>query len=98
MTIINFAAMTSFILATTGLTLHRKHLVSALLCIEGMVLALFLSLSTISQTLAPTTLATQPIIMLTIAACGACTGLALLVAATRTHASDHLKTMNLLKC
>ncbi|YP_001654994.1 NADH dehydrogenase subunit 4L (mitochondrion) [Heteronotia binoei] len=98
MTITHFTPIMTFTLCTAGLALSRKHLVSSLLCIEGMMLALFTSLATISQTLNHTTITTQPIILLAFAACGASTGLALLVATTRTHASDHLKALNLLKC
>nr|BCO16537.1 HADH dehydrogenase 4L [Geckolepis petiti] len=98
MTTTNFAMTTTFTLGAMGLTLHRQHLVSALLCIEGMMLALFISLSTTSQTLHLTTTTLHPIILLTMSACEAGTGLALLVASTRTHASDHLKALNLLKC
>ncbi|NXU61884.1 NU4LM oxidoreductase, partial [Horornis vulcanius] len=39
-----------------------------------------------------------PIIILTFSACEAGTGLALLVASTRTHGSDHLHNFNLLQC
>nr|ADN11990.1 NADH dehydrogenase subunit 4L [Heteronotia binoei] len=98
MTITHFTPIMTFMLCTTGLALCRKHLISSLLCIEGMMLALFTSLATISQTLNHTTTMIQPIILLAFAACGAGTGLALLVATTRTHASDHLKNLNLLKC
>lgn len=39
-----------------------------------------------------------PIILLSISACGAGTGLALLVASVRTHATDKIKNLTLLKC
>ncbi|NXP62300.1 NU4LM oxidoreductase, partial [Chloropsis cyanopogon] len=39
-----------------------------------------------------------PILILTFSACEAATGLALLVASTRTHGSDHLYNFNLLQC
>nr|YP_009110525.1 NADH dehydrogenase subunit 4L [Lepidodactylus lugubris]BAP90304.1 NADH dehydrogenase subunit 4L [Lepidodactylus lugubris] len=98
MTLTHFAAATAFALSITGVALCRKHLVSALLCIEGMMLALYMLLMCASQTLNQSTTTMQPIILLTLAACEAGAGLALLVATTRTHASDHLKNMNLLKC
>nr|ADN12001.1 NADH dehydrogenase subunit 4L [Heteronotia binoei] len=98
MTITHFIPIMTFMLCMSGLAMCRKHLISSLLCIEGMMLALFTSLATISQTLNHTTTTTQPVVLLAIAACGAGTGLALLVATTRTHASSHIKTLNLLKC
>ncbi|NWI76864.1 NU4LM oxidoreductase, partial [Dryoscopus gambensis] len=39
-----------------------------------------------------------PILILSFSACEAGTGLALLVASTRTHGSDHLHNFNLLQC
>ncbi|NWT59613.1 NU4LM oxidoreductase, partial [Erythrocercus mccallii] len=39
-----------------------------------------------------------PVFMLTFSTCEAGTGLALLVASTRTHSSDHLHNFNLLQC
>ncbi|NXL14350.1 NU4LM oxidoreductase, partial [Setophaga kirtlandii] len=39
-----------------------------------------------------------PILMLTLSACKADTGLALLVASTQTYGSDHLHNFNLLQC
>nr|BCO16472.1 NADH dehydrogenase subunit 4L [Sphaerodactylus elegans] len=89
---------TLFALGALGLTLHRKHLVSALLCIEGMLLSLFISMGTTAQTNQLTTTTALPIILLALSACEASIGLGLLVASTRTHASDHLKTLDLLKC
>nr|BAP90291.1 NADH dehydrogenase subunit 4L [Tropiocolotes steudneri] len=98
MTIAQFLMYTTFTLAMAGLILYRKHLISALLCLEGLMITLFFALTTISQSLFTTTTTIQPIILLTLSACEAGTGLALLVASSRTHASDHLKTMNLLMC
>nr|BCO16498.1 NADH dehydrogenase subunit 4L [Teratoscincus microlepis] len=87
-----------FAMGMTGLTFHRKHLVSALLCIEAMLLTLYMMLTLMAGTQHHTTAAVLPIILLTLAACEAATGLALLVASSRTHASDHLNNLNLLKC
>ncbi|NXU21468.1 NU4LM oxidoreductase, partial [Pardalotus punctatus] len=40
----------------------------------------------------------MPILLLAFSACEAGAGLALLVASTRTHGSDHLHNLNLLQC
>ncbi|YP_009170523.1 NADH dehydrogenase subunit 4L (mitochondrion) [Gekko japonicus] len=98
MTVVHFTTAGTFMLSITGLALHRTHLVSALLCIEGMMLALFSALAVSYQTPIHTNTSLQPIIMLALAACGAGAGLSLLVASTRTHASDHLHNLSLLKC
>nr|YP_009388919.1 NADH dehydrogenase subunit 4L [Aeluroscalabotes felinus]BAX77931.1 NADH dehydrogenase subunit 4L [Aeluroscalabotes felinus] len=88
----------TFLLSALGVAMYRTHLVSALLCIEGMLLTLFINLITMTQNMELTTMICSPMTILTFSACEACTGLALLVASTRTHASDHLKNLNLLQC
>nr|ADY86090.1 NADH dehydrogenase subunit 4L [Phelsuma laticauda] len=98
MTLTNFFILISFSISMLGLTLYRRHLVSALLCIEAMLLSLFISITTISQTLLVTNTIIHPIILLTMSVCEGSAGLALLVATIRTHSSDHLNTLNLLKC
>nr|YP_009943986.1 NADH dehydrogenase subunit 4L [Irena cyanogastra]QOD95830.1 NADH dehydrogenase subunit 4L [Irena cyanogastra] len=88
----------AFILSSMGLAFHRTHLVSALLCLESMMLSMYVGLSMWPiQTQTPTS-SLLPILMLTFSACEAGVGLALLVASTRTHGSDHLHNFNLLRC
>nr|YP_009020666.1 NADH dehydrogenase subunit 4L [Lophius litulon]AHL44188.1 NADH dehydrogenase subunit 4L [Lophius litulon] len=98
MTPTNFAFSAAFMLGLTGLTFHRTHLLSALLCLEGMMLALFIALSLWSLQLGANQLLTTPLLLLAFSACEASAGLALLVATTRTHGSDRLQTLNLLQC
>nr|YP_003434060.1 NADH dehydrogenase subunit 4L [Hynobius yangi]ACL27765.1 NADH dehydrogenase subunit 4L [Hynobius yangi] len=88
----------SFLLSVMGLASHRVHLLSALLCLEGMMLALFIALSFWSTQFEMMSYFSLPMFMLTFSACEASTGLALMVATTRTHGSDHLKNLNLLQC
>nr|YP_007026967.1 NADH dehydrogenase subunit 4L [Eopsaltria australis]AFX81765.1 NADH dehydrogenase subunit 4L [Eopsaltria australis]AJA05183.1 NADH dehydrogenase subunit 4L [Eopsaltria australis]AJA05326.1 NADH dehydrogenase subunit 4L [Eopsaltria australis]AJA05365.1 NADH dehydrogenase subunit 4L [Eopsaltria australis]AJA05482.1 NADH dehydrogenase subunit 4L [Eopsaltria australis] len=88
----------AFILSGLGLAFHRTHLVSALLCLESMMLSMFVAMTMWpihTQATSPTIL---PILVLTFSACEASTGLALLVASTRTHGSDYLHNFNLLRC
>nr|AFO38082.1 NADH dehydrogenase subunit 4L [Hoplobatrachus rugulosus] len=86
-----------FTIVLMGLSFHRMHLLSALLCLEGMMLTIFMALS-----LWPTQLNSSalmaPLIMLTMSACEAGLGLALMIATARSHGSDNLKTLNLLQC
>nr|YP_010960361.1 NADH dehydrogenase subunit 4L [Synchiropus atrilabiatus]WNH37725.1 NADH dehydrogenase subunit 4L [Synchiropus atrilabiatus] len=98
MTLINFSFMSAFILGLTGLSFNRTHLLSALLCLEGMMLSLYLAFSLWALTLDATNFSSAPMFLLTFSACEAGTGLALLVATARTHGSDHLKALNLLQC
>nr|WNH22760.1 NADH dehydrogenase subunit 4L [Dactylopterus volitans]BBQ09572.1 NADH dehydrogenase subunit 4L [Dactylopterus volitans] len=95
---VHFAFSTAFALALTGLAFHRTHLLSALLCLEGMMLSLFIALSLWTLQLDSTSLASAPMLLLAFSACEASAGLAILVATARTHGSDRLQNLNLLRC
>nr|YP_009227531.1 NADH dehydrogenase subunit 4L [Notiomystis cincta]AGI51014.1 NADH dehydrogenase subunit 4L [Notiomystis cincta]AIM46895.1 NADH dehydrogenase subunit 4L [Notiomystis cincta]QOD96896.1 NADH dehydrogenase subunit 4L [Notiomystis cincta] len=98
MSLLHLSFYSTFTLTSLGLAFHRTHLISALLCLEGMMLSMYVALAMWpihTQTPSATLL---PIMMLTFSACEAGTGLALLVASTRTHGSDHLHNFNLLQC
>nr|BCD55591.1 NADH dehydrogenase subunit 4L [Sula sula rubripes] len=88
----------AFTLSYLGLAFHRTHLISALLCLESMMLSMYIALSIWPIENQATAFTTMPLLMLTFSACEAATGLAMLVASTRTHGSDHLHNLNLLQC
>nr|WNH23725.1 NADH dehydrogenase subunit 4L [Sebastapistes fowleri] len=92
-----FVFATTFILGLMGLSFHRTHLLSALLCLEGMMLSLFIGMSMWMLQLNATNLSAAPMLLLAFSACEASAGLALLVATARTHGSDRLQALNLLK-
>nr|QOD97557.1 NADH dehydrogenase subunit 4L [Lophotis ruficrista] len=98
MSFLHLSFYSAFTLSSLGLAFHRTHLVSALLCLESMMLAMYITLSVwpIENQAASFTL--MPVLMLSFSACEAGTGLAMLVASTRTHGSDHLHNLNLLQC
>nr|YP_010379926.1 NADH dehydrogenase subunit 4L [Forcipiger flavissimus]UDF87735.1 NADH dehydrogenase subunit 4L [Forcipiger flavissimus] len=98
MTPVRFAFSSAFMLGLAGLALHRTHLLSALLCLEGMMLSLFVALSLWAFHLGATSFTTAPMLLLAFSACEASAGLALLVATSRTHGSDRLQSLNLLRC
>nr|QHH24449.1 NADH dehydrogenase subunit 4L [Locustella castanea]QHH24461.1 NADH dehydrogenase subunit 4L [Locustella castanea]QHH24473.1 NADH dehydrogenase subunit 4L [Locustella castanea] len=98
MTILHLSFYSAFTLSSLGLAFHRTHLISALLCLESMMLSMFVALSMWPIQTQTTSSTMLPILMLTFSACEAGTGLALLVASTRTHGSDHLHNFNLLQC
>nr|YP_009308053.1 NADH dehydrogenase subunit 4L [Pennahia macrocephalus]AOS52829.1 NADH dehydrogenase subunit 4L [Pennahia macrocephalus] len=98
MTPTHFAFSSAFVLGLTGLTFHRTHLLSALLCLEGMMLSLFIALSLWSLQLNSTNFSAAPMLLLAFSACEASAGLALLVATSRTHGTDRLQSLNLLQC
>nr|NP_067143.1 NADH dehydrogenase subunit 4L [Sigmops gracilis]BAB21445.1 NADH dehydrogenase subunit 4L [Sigmops gracilis] len=93
-----FTLSSTFTLGFMGLAFHRTHLLSALLCLEGMMLSLYTSLALWTLQLEVSNLSTTPLLMLAFSACEASTGLALLVATSRTHGTDHLHNLNLLQC
>nr|ADV76132.1 NADH dehydrogenase subunit 4L [Sebastes melanostictus]ADV76134.1 NADH dehydrogenase subunit 4L [Sebastes aleutianus] len=98
MTPAHFAFSSAFTLGLTGLAFHRTHLLSSLLCLEGMMLSLFIGLSIWTLQLGSTNFSAAPMLLLAFSACEASAGLALLVATARTHGSDRLQTLNLLQC
>nr|YP_009944194.1 NADH dehydrogenase subunit 4L [Platysteira castanea]QOD96038.1 NADH dehydrogenase subunit 4L [Platysteira castanea] len=98
MSALHLSFYSAFTLSSLGLAFHRTHLISALLCLEGMMLSMYVALTMWPiQTQTPSS-TILPILMLAFSACEAGTGLALLVASTRTHGSDHLHNLNLLQC
>nr|AKL78586.1 NADH dehydrogenase subunit 4L [Glaucidium brodiei brodiei] len=88
----------AFTLSILGLITHRTHLISALLCLEGMMLAMYVGLSTWPTETQMSSSTLMPTLMLAFSACEASAGLAMLVASARTHGSDHMHTFNLLQC
>nr|BAH58956.1 NADH dehydrogenase subunit 4L [Notopterus notopterus] len=98
MTPLHFTFSSAFILGLMGLAFHRTHLLSALLCLEGMMLSLFIATALWSLQLESTAYSAAPMLLLAFSACEASAGLALLVATARTHGTDHLQNLNLLQC
>nr|YP_009711212.1 NADH dehydrogenase subunit 4L [Lactarius lactarius]QGI24670.1 NADH dehydrogenase subunit 4L [Lactarius lactarius]UPT34426.1 NADH dehydrogenase subunit 4L [Lactarius lactarius] len=98
MTPVHFTFSAAFILGLSGLSFHRSHLLSALLCLEGMMLSLFIALSLWTLQLDSTNFSAAPMLLLAFSACEASAGLALLVATARTHGTDRTQSMTLLRC
>nr|QOD97377.1 NADH dehydrogenase subunit 4L [Opisthocomus hoazin] len=98
MSILHLAFYSAFTLSSLGLAFHRTHLISALLCLESMMLSMYVAMSAWPIENQATSFTLMPLLMLTFSACEAGTGLAMLVASTRTHGSDHLHNLNLLQC
>nr|ATX68930.1 NADH dehydrogenase subunit 4L [Phataginus tricuspis] len=98
MSLVHINVMLAFIISLIGMLMYRSHLMSSLLCLEGMMLSLFtmmaITILNINFTLASMT----PIILLVFAACEAALGLSLLVLVSNTHGSDYVQNLNLLQC
>nr|NP_037657.1 NADH dehydrogenase subunit 4L [Talpa europaea]Q9MJA8.1 RecName: Full=NADH-ubiquinone oxidoreductase chain 4L; AltName: Full=NADH dehydrogenase subunit 4L [Talpa europaea]QEI26169.1 NADH dehydrogenase subunit 4L [Talpa europaea]CAB71167.1 NADH dehydrogenase subunit 4L [Talpa europaea] len=98
MSLVYMNIMIAFSISLLGLLMYRSHLMSSLLCLEGMMLALFI-LSTIMILNIHFTLASMiPIILLVFAACEAAVGLSLLVMVSNTYGVDYVQNLNLLQC
>nr|UFX54085.1 NADH dehydrogenase subunit 4L [Cryptotis goldmani] len=98
MSLVHMNIALAFVVALLGLLMYRSHLMSSLLCLEGMMLTLFI-MATIMVLNSHFTLASMlPIILLVFAACEAAVGLSLLVMVSNTYGVDYVQNLNLLKC
>nr|YP_004841923.1 NADH dehydrogenase subunit 4L [Chelus fimbriata]ADN12054.1 NADH dehydrogenase subunit 4L [Chelus fimbriata] len=98
MTTLHLSYMIAFTISMVGFAMHRTHLISTLLCLEGIMLSTFIPLAMWPLQLQTPSLALTPLLMLAFSACEAGTGLSLLVTSSRTHGSDLLQSLNLLQC
>nr|YP_009416697.1 NADH dehydrogenase subunit 4L [Cheirogaleus major]AIW64202.1 NADH dehydrogenase subunit 4L [Cheirogaleus major]AIW64215.1 NADH dehydrogenase subunit 4L [Cheirogaleus major]AIW64228.1 NADH dehydrogenase subunit 4L [Cheirogaleus major]AIW80965.1 NADH dehydrogenase subunit 4L [Cheirogaleus major]AIW80969.1 NADH dehydrogenase subunit 4L [Cheirogaleus major] len=88
----------AFTASLLGMLMFRSHLMSSLLCLEGMMLSMFI-LSTLLILNTQTTITfMMPILLLVFAACEAAIGLALLVTVSNTYGLDYIQNLNLLQC
>lgn len=96
LTLINI--ILAFIISLLGILLYRSHLISSLLCLEGLILSLFVLVNITTLNINITLISMIPIIMLVFAACEAALGLSLLVAVSNTYGTDYVQNLNILKC
>nr|YP_009865026.1 NADH dehydrogenase subunit 4L [Sundasciurus altitudinis]QKE47068.1 NADH dehydrogenase subunit 4L [Sundasciurus altitudinis] len=88
----------AYMIALLGMFIYRSHLMSSLLCLEGMMLSMFI-LTTLMALNSHFTLSfMMPIILLVFAACEAAVGLALLVMVSNTYGLDYVQNLNILQC
>uniref|UniRef100_UPI0030E59CB5 NADH dehydrogenase subunit 4L n=1 Tax=Sorex alpinus TaxID=62902 RepID=UPI0030E59CB5 len=98
MSLVHMNIALAFTVALLGLLMYRSHLMSSLLCLEGMMLTLFI-MGTIMILNTHFTLSSMlPIILLVFAACEAAVGLSLLVMVSNTYGVDYVQNLNLLQC
>nr|YP_010029024.1 NADH dehydrogenase subunit 4L [Lemniscomys barbarus]QOU09841.1 NADH dehydrogenase subunit 4L [Lemniscomys barbarus] len=88
----------AFILSLMGTLMFRSHLMSTLLCLEGMMLSLFIMTTTTTLNANSMISMAIPIVILVFAACEAAVGLALLVKVSNTYGTDFVQNLNLLQC
>ncbi|TEA40803.1 hypothetical protein DBR06_SOUSAS19710003, partial [Sousa chinensis] len=96
--LIHINILIAFTISLTGLLIYRSRLIPTLLCLEGIILSLFI-LAALTILNSHFTLASRmPIILLVFAACEAAIGLALLVIISNTYSTDYVQNLNLLQC
>nr|YP_009184369.1 NADH dehydrogenase subunit 4L [Dasypus hybridus]YP_009184421.1 NADH dehydrogenase subunit 4L [Dasypus septemcinctus]ALO62417.1 NADH dehydrogenase subunit 4L [Dasypus hybridus]ALO62495.1 NADH dehydrogenase subunit 4L [Dasypus septemcinctus] len=88
----------AFSIAMMGVLVYRSHIMSSLLCLEGMMLSLFILSTLMILSMHFTMAMMMPIILMVFAACEAAVGLALLVMVSNTYGLDHVQNLNLLQC
>nr|AAK70565.1 NADH dehydrogenase subunit 4L [Microcebus murinus] len=88
----------AFTAALLGMLMFRSHMMSSLLCLEGMMLSMFILSSLIILNMQFTMSFIMPILLLVFAACEAAIGLALLVTVSNIYGLDHIQNLNLLQC
>nr|QLD22549.1 NADH dehydrogenase subunit 4L [Microsciurus flaviventer] len=98
MPVVTLNLFLAYLASLLGMFIYRSHLMSSLLCLEGMMLSMFITITL-------TTLNTHfmlsfalPVILLVFAACEAAVGLALLVMVSNTYGMDYVQNLNILQC
>nr|AFQ41449.1 NADH dehydrogenase subunit 4L [Haringtonhippus francisci]ALB38171.1 NADH dehydrogenase subunit 4L [Haringtonhippus francisci]ALB38210.1 NADH dehydrogenase subunit 4L [Haringtonhippus francisci]ALB38223.1 NADH dehydrogenase subunit 4L [Haringtonhippus francisci]ALB38262.1 NADH dehydrogenase subunit 4L [Haringtonhippus francisci] len=98
MSLVHINIFLAFSVSLVGLLMYRSHLMSSLLCLEGMMLSLFVMATMMVLNTHFTLASMMPIILLVFAACEAALGLSLLVMVSNTYGVDHVQNLNLLQC
>lgn len=88
----------AYIISLLGIFIYRSHLISSLLCLEGIVLSIFILTTLIALNSHFSLSFIIPIILLVFAACEAAVGLALLVIVSNTYGLDYVQNLNILQC
>nr|YP_009543768.1 NADH dehydrogenase subunit 4L [Glossobalanus marginatus]AXZ97168.1 NADH dehydrogenase subunit 4L [Glossobalanus marginatus] len=97
MTSLLFLAVLNFTLGCLGLIINRTHLLSALLCLELLLVSLFSGLAIWFTQTSAFPFSSTVMILLALSACEASAGLSLLVSISRTHGSDLIRSLSLLQ-
>nr|CAB93001.1 NADH dehydrogenase subunit 4L [Arbacia lixula] len=86
-----------FYLGLLGILLNRLHFLSILLCLELLLISLFIGIALWNVSSGNFQNTSFNLLLLTISACEASIGLSLMVALSRTHSSDLVLSLNLLQ-
>nr|AHG32092.1 NADH dehydrogenase subunit 4L [Mus musculus musculus] len=88
----------TFSLSLLGTLMFRSHLMSTLLCLEGMMLSLFIMTSVTSLNSNSMSSMPIPITILVFPTCETTVGLTLLMKVSNTYGTDYVQNLNLLQC
>nr|QIQ23133.1 NADH dehydrogenase subunit 4l [Rochia nilotica] len=91
-----FISVTGVIMSITTLCLQYKHLLNCLLSLEVMTLNLFILLLSVTSSF--NFEGQMCLVLITMGACEASLGLAILVSLIRTHGNDYVNNFNSQKC
>nr|ALP86322.1 NADH dehydrogenase subunit 4L [Hyosciurus heinrichi] len=98
MPIINLNITIAYMISLLGMFIYRSHLMSSLLCLEGMMLSMFILSTLMILNSHFSSSCMMPIILLVFAACEAAVGLALLVMVSNTYGLDYIQNLNIRQC
>nr|YP_009019987.1 NADH dehydrogenase subunit 4L [Macaca assamensis]AHK06874.1 NADH dehydrogenase subunit 4L [Macaca assamensis]WDA96269.1 NADH dehydrogenase subunit 4L [Macaca assamensis] len=90
--------MLAFAISLLGMLTYRSHLVASLLCLEGMMMSLFIMAALIASNTHSSLINIMPIVLLVFAACETAVGLALLISISNTYGLDYVHNLSLLQC
>nr|YP_009024900.1 NADH dehydrogenase subunit 4L [Cercopithecus diana]AFA45487.1 NADH dehydrogenase subunit 4L [Cercopithecus diana]AHN49881.1 NADH dehydrogenase subunit 4L [Cercopithecus diana] len=88
----------TFTISLLGMLVYRSHLMASLLCLEGMMMSLFIMTTLMASNMHSPLTNIMPIILLVFAACETAVGLALLISISNTYGLDHIHNLSLLQC
>uniref|UniRef100_H2P5V4 NADH-ubiquinone oxidoreductase chain 4L n=1 Tax=Pongo abelii TaxID=9601 RepID=H2P5V4_PONAB len=88
----------AFTISLLEILIYRSHLISSLLCLEGIIFSLFIINTLTTLNIHSALINIMPIALLVFTTCEAAVGLALLVSISSTYGLDYVYNLNLLQC
>nr|UBF43855.1 NADH dehydrogenase subunit 4L [Comaster schlegelii]UGV21713.1 NADH dehydrogenase subunit 4l [Comaster schlegelii] len=85
-----------FFLGCFGVFLNRKHLLTIMLCLELLLVSLFVNFSLLCSFYSNYSFCSSSLVLLTFSACEASLGLALLITVSRSYSNNNIFSLNLL--
>nr|QLD22497.1 NADH dehydrogenase subunit 4L [Microsciurus flaviventer] len=98
MPVVTLNLFLAYLASLLGMFIYRSHLMSSLLCLEGMMLSMFITITLATLNTHFMLSFALPVVLLVFAACEAAVGLALLVMVSNTYGMDYVQNLNILQC